>query len=96
MVSKKALQRERERLRELTSYHVCFKPIPQLIAELNVHLNGWANYFKFGYPRAAFREINSYSRCRLTVHLRRRSQRPFQPPEGQLLLAPAEVRFGVL
>jgi RNA-directed DNA polymerase len=82
MVSKKALQREREKLREQTSCHVCFKPLPQLVAELNRHLMGWANYFKAGYPRKAFRQINSYARERLTRHVRRRSQRPFRPPEG--------------
>jgi RNA-directed DNA polymerase len=80
--SKKALQRERAKLRELTSGRRCFWPIPMLIEDLNGHLNGWANYFHFGYPRVAFRRINSYVRQRLTQHLRRRSQRPFRPPEG--------------
>jgi RNA-directed DNA polymerase len=58
-------------------------PIPALIQRLNRHLDGWANYFRFGYPRVAFRDINSYVRERLMVHLRRRSQRPFRPPEGR-------------
>jgi len=49
--------------------------------ELNRHPKGWKNYFDFGYPRAAFEKINSYVRERLTQHLRRRSQRPFRPPE---------------
>jgi RNA-directed DNA polymerase len=49
--------------------------------ELNRHPKGWKNYFDFGYPRAAFGKINSYVRERLTQHLRRRSQRPFRPPE---------------
>jgi RNA-directed DNA polymerase len=80
--SKKALERERAKLRELTQGRRCFWPIPMLIEDLNGHLNGWANYFHFGYPRVAFRRINSYVRQRLTQHLRRRSQRPFRPPEG--------------
>ena len=82
MASKKALQRERDKLRERTNYHVCFKPIPHLVKELNLHLKGWANYFKLGYPRTAYRQVNSYVRARLMRHLRRRSQRPFRPPEG--------------
>jgi RNA-directed DNA polymerase len=49
---------------------------------MNRHLGGWRNYFAFGYPRRAFRQINTYTRDRLTQHLRRRSQRPFRPPEG--------------
>jgi len=80
--SKKALHKEREKLHEMTNHHQCFKPIPQLVAELNRHLKGWANYFDFGYPRMAFREINWYLQARLQQHLERRSQRPFRPPEG--------------
>ena len=80
--SKKSLLKERECLRQMTGRSMCFKPLPQMIAELNRHLSGWANYFKLGYPRMAYRQINSYVRYRLALHLRRRSQRPFHPPDG--------------
>jgi RNA-directed DNA polymerase len=85
--SKKALSREREQLRELTCARMCFKPIPVLIKELNEHLSGWANYFGRGYPRKAFREINTYVRQRLYCHLSRRSQRPWRPPKGMTYYA---------
>jgi RNA-directed DNA polymerase len=81
-ISNKALQRERERLRERINHQVCFKPLPELIEELNDHLRGWANYFSYGYPRQGMRQINRYVRERLRQHVRRRSQRPFRPPEG--------------
>lgn len=81
--SKEALARERAKLREKTSTRMCFKPIPRLIGEVNQHLEGWANYFSFGYPRMAMRHINWYVRKRLVVHLKRRSQRPFQPSEEE-------------
>lgn len=81
--SRKALQRERDALRAMTNSRMCFKPIPALIRALNRHLRGWANYFSFGYPRVAFRQINWYVRTRLTRHLRRRSQRPYRPPKGK-------------
>lgn len=80
--SKKATAREREALRQKTGCSQCFKPLPDLILELNRHLAGWANYFNFGYPRWVFRSINTFVRNRLTSHLRRRSQRPFRPPKG--------------
>jgi RNA-directed DNA polymerase len=83
--SKKALKREREQLRRMTGKEMCFKPLPRMVAELNRHLLGWSNYFSFGYPRDAFREINSYVRYRLACHLKRRSQRPYRPPEGWTL-----------
>jgi RNA-directed DNA polymerase len=81
-ISKKALRRERRRLCEMISKERCSMPLPELIEEVNGHLRGWANYFSYGYPRQGFREINAYVRQRLTQHVRRRSQRPFRPPEG--------------
>ena len=80
--SAKAMKKEREKLRQLTGVSQSYVPIPALIKRLNRHLDGWANYFCFGYPRVAFRDINGYVRERLAVHLRRRSQRPYRPPEG--------------
>lgn len=85
--SKKALKREREVLRQMTGKEMCFKPLPVMITELNRHLRGWANYFSFGYPRRAFRQINQYVLIRLSTHLKRRSQRPYCPPEGTSLYA---------
>ena len=85
--SEKALARERARLREMTSVHMCFKPIPTLIEELNEHLRGWSNYFGHGYPRKAFWKINGYVRERLRFHLSRRSQRPWRPPQGSTYYA---------
>jgi RNA-directed DNA polymerase len=80
--SKKALQRERDKLTAMTDSHPCYKPIPQLIEELNRQLQGWGNYFQFGYPRDAFRAINWHVGQRLFRHLNRRSQRAFRLPEG--------------
>ena len=81
-ISKKALMREQQKLREMMSPQRCFVPLPQLVEELNGHLRGWANYFSYGYPRKGFRHINAYVRQRLEQHVRRRSQRPFRPPTG--------------
>ena len=80
--SDKAVQREREKLHEMTDSRQCFKPIPVLIDELNRQLNGWANYFSIGYPVSAYSEIERYVQGRLIQHLQRRSQRPYQPPQG--------------
>jgi RNA-directed DNA polymerase len=80
--SAKALKKERQQLHDMTDHRQCYKPLPQLIEELNRHLEGWANYFDYGYPEQAFHGINKYVLDRLTRHLRRRSQRPFRPPEG--------------
>ena len=85
--SAKALARERAKLRaKISTQRACW-PLPALVADLNRHLQGWANYFRHGYPREAFRGINRYVQCRMAKHLRRRSQRPFRPPEGVTLYA---------
>jgi len=83
--SKEAVAREREQLREMTSARQCFKPVNAMVEELNRHLRGWSNYYSYGYPRKALREINSFVRSRLAAHLGRRSQRRFRPPEGRTL-----------
>ena len=46
----------------MTDKSLCFKPVPMLVAEINEHLMGWKNYFKYGYPRKVFREINGYAK----------------------------------
>jgi len=80
--SRKALVRERERLRAMTSSRMCFQPIPALIRMLNRHLAGWANSFGFDHPRDAFRDLNFAVPTRLRAHLGRRSQRPYRLPKG--------------
>ncbi|MGH7869421.1 MAG: group II intron maturase-specific domain-containing protein [Candidatus Dormibacteraceae bacterium] len=80
--SDKSLQRERDKLREMTGPRQCFKPIPALIAQINEHLGGWGNYFAKGYPSKAFRQINRFVQERLERHLKRRSQRPFRVTGG--------------
>jgi RNA-directed DNA polymerase len=80
--SAKSMQRERDKLREMTGPKYCFMPIPALIAQINVHLKGWSNYFGAGYPRHAFRQINCFVQQRLEKHLRRRSQRPYRRAAG--------------
>lgn len=82
MPSAKAMAREREKLRTMTGPKMCFMPAPDLVEDLNRHLKGWANYFKYGYPRKSFRAINRYVHERLTRHLQRRSQRAYRLPKN--------------
>lgn len=80
--SKASVSRERQRLKEMTDKRQCHTPMPALIERLNRHLKGWANYYRPGYSRQAFRSINSFVRARLARHLNRRSQRGWRPAEG--------------
>jgi RNA-directed DNA polymerase len=81
--SQKALARERETLRGLTARRRGHLPIPCLITEVNRQLQGWGNYFRHGYPRKAFRQINTFVERRLYAHLQRRSQRRFRCPKDR-------------
>lgn len=76
--SSKALEKEREKIRELTGPQQCFKPAKELIAELNRHLAGWQNYYRIGYCRREFRKMNWFIFQRVLQHLKRRSQRGYR------------------
>lgn len=83
----KAMAREREALRSLIGPHQSHTPLPELMGRVNRHLRGWANYFRLGYPRRSFRQLNHFVRSRLGRHLRRRSQRGWRAREGVSLYA---------
>ena len=91
--SKKAVQREREKLHDMTDSHQCFKPIAVLTGELNRQLRGWASYFSCRYPMSAYCEIERHVQGRLIRPLQRRSQRPYGPGSGESWL-PRLVRRG--
>jgi len=80
--SKKSLKKARDAIREKTGPKKCFKPTPKVVEDLNVFLRGWSNYFNFGYPRKAFRDLGQYTRQRMVTHLNRRSQRKYHRPKG--------------
>ena len=81
--SKAALVKERKRIHELTDHHQCFKPLPQVIDEINQQVTGWKAYFSFGYPRRALRSLEQYIYERLEQHTERRSQRKMQPHKNE-------------
>lgn len=79
--SKKSLKKAREVIHEKTGPKRCFMPTPDLIEDLNLYLKGWGQYYRFGYPRHAFRTLNYYVGSRVKTHLNRRSQRKYYKPK---------------
>jgi hypothetical protein len=74
--SKKAWQRERDRISEMTDRRQGCTPITRLIERLNRQLEGWGSSFSLGYPRDAYRDINWHLGYRVASHLKHhRSQR---------------------
>lgn len=76
--SKKSVSRARDRIRELTacSYK---RSLSEAVADMNRYLGGWSEYFRWGYPRSAFRDINYFVRERYRCFFRNRSQRRCRP-----------------
>ena len=85
--SRKAMSRVRTKLHELTGPRQCFKPAPVIVSDVNRLLVGWSQYFGYGHPRRAFASVNYQTLTRLSIHLRRRSQRGCRPPGGRSLYA---------
>jgi RNA-directed DNA polymerase len=93
--SKKAVERIRETLRQLTSSG--FKhSLVNTVKEVNGVLRGWSNYFRYGYPRKVFRDLNHFTRCRFQSFLWHRSQRRSKPfRKGESLYAGLR-RYGLV
>jgi RNA-directed DNA polymerase len=93
--SKKAVGRLRDKIREKTRSGYK-KPLGEVIGEVNVILRGWANYFRYGYPRKVFRDVNHFVRRRFERFLLNRSQRRSRPfREGESLYAGLK-RYGLV
>ena len=74
--SPKAMQRIRDRVRELTDKRQSGKDVKQIIAELNPVLRGWGNYFRTGTAGREFSRIDVYVyRSLMRWHYRRGGQR---------------------
>jgi RNA-directed DNA polymerase len=80
--SSKARKQARDKLRELTGARYCWMPIKDVVDRTNAFLRGWLAYFSKGYPAKARAGLVRFAERRLIRHLRRRSQRPYRPPEG--------------
>jgi RNA-directed DNA polymerase len=93
--SAKAMRKHRDELRKLTSTRVCFVPLPELVTSVNQYRRGWAEYFRFGHPRGAYRASNAFTVARITTHLQRRSQRACRPPAALSYYSFLTTRFGL-
>ena len=82
MPSAKALARARDKVRDLTGPQVYCVPIPALVGRGQPLDDELERYYRHGYPRSVFRQLNQNLYHRLNHHLRRRSQRPYRAVEG--------------
>jgi RNA-directed DNA polymerase len=84
--SEKSEKRVREKIKEILGH--TGRPIWEAIDEVQALLRGWAQYFKYGYPRKVFRAVNYYVQECFRGYIRRQSQRRSKPfRKGETLYA---------
>jgi len=80
---KKAVAKAKDAIREKLSPRNNYKPVKQVVNEVNRFLDGWAGYFSLGHPSDTFAKMDYFVGERLRRHLQKRSQRRFKKGEGQ-------------
>jgi RNA-directed DNA polymerase len=70
--SPKAMNRLRDRVREITNARSSGEDVKQIIAKLNPVLRGWGNYFRTGTCSREFLKVDRFVYSRLTRWLYRR------------------------
>lgn len=73
--AQKSQGRVRERLRERMNRRTVWRPVEEVIVEVNRVLRGWGNYFHYGHPQRAMKRTNRFAEERVRKRLMRRRQK---------------------
>jgi RNA-directed DNA polymerase len=92
--SRQAMQRARQRVRELTARDRLRWPVKQVVRDLNRFLRGWAGYFRYGNSTVQFDQIVKHADRRLALLLAHRYQRAWW--YGRKLLNSRPDRYGLI
>jgi len=92
--SPQAVARLRGKLRGLTRASAK-RSLRGTVTTVHTLLRGWSTYFRYGYPRRVFRDVNHHVQVRFRCFLRNRSQRRSRPfRQGESLYAGLQ-RYGL-
>ena len=91
--ARKAVQRARDRIREITGRKWLWMPVEDIVRDLNLFLRGWANYFRYGNSARVLGQIRNYALQRLAIWLSKKGNRRRAWRWGlkQLLLSPNQM-----
>jgi RNA-directed DNA polymerase len=91
--ARKAVQRARDRIREITGRKWLWMPVEDVVRDLNLFLRGWANYFRYGNSARVLGQIRNYALQRLAIWLSKKGNRRRAWRWGlkQLLLSPNQM-----
>lgn len=70
--SKKALQKIKDRVTELTTRRRTVMPIEWIVKEVNATVRGWVGYFHYRNSGRTLQKVRNHLEQRLTTHLRKR------------------------
>jgi RNA-directed DNA polymerase len=73
--SDRAVQRARDRIRELTVRSRLLLPVEVVVEDLNRFLRGWAGYFRYGHSAVLFDQIQQHALHRLALFIGKRHKR---------------------
>ncbi len=73
--SREAMQRARDRIRELTERKRLSHPVEEIVHDLNRFLRGWGGYFRYGNSARHFGQISTYALKRLALFVAKRHGR---------------------
>jgi group II intron reverse transcriptase/maturase len=93
--SDRAMQRMRDRIRDVTDRKRLRLPVETIVADLNRMLRGWVGYFRYGNSTRAFAAIQTYARMRLALLIAKRAHRPRQYG-WDVLTRPSSHHLGLL
>ena len=80
---KKSFEKAKDRIRDLCARKNNYKPVKQVVQEVNRFLEGWSGYFKLGHPFDTFAKMDYFVEAQMHRHLRKRSQRGYKKDEEQ-------------
>jgi group II intron reverse transcriptase/maturase len=91
--ARKAVQRARDRIREITGRKWLWMPVEDVVRDLNLFLRGWANYFRYGNSARVLGQIRNYALQRLAIWLSKKGNRRRAWRWGlkQVLLSPNQM-----
>jgi group II intron reverse transcriptase/maturase len=81
--SRRAIQRIRQRVKQLTPRSRCHADIRDVIADLNPVLRGWGNYFRTGNAATRFNQLDRYVVGRLRALRVKRKGRHLRAGEAE-------------
>jgi RNA-directed DNA polymerase len=91
--ARKAVQRARDRIRELTGRKWLWMPVEDIVRDLNMFLRGWAGYFRYGNSARVLGQIRNFAFMRLAIWMSKKGNRRRAWGWGikQLLLSPNQL-----